>query len=116
VKAAGRRARDWRGAEQPQRLRRGWSDSVAPESPVAAQRRCAKKIVISGKVNLYLENFPDDNESTGVCESGWPPAAQGIGGGAEQPRRLRRGRSDSVAPESPVAAQRRCAQMNSDWR
>jgi hypothetical protein len=39
-----------------------------------------KKIVISGKVNLYLENFPDDNESTGVCESGWPPAAQGIGG------------------------------------
>jgi hypothetical protein len=36
------RARDWRGAKQPRR-RRGRSDSGAPQSPVAAQRRCAQK-------------------------------------------------------------------------
>jgi hypothetical protein len=26
------------------------------------------------EILLYPVKFPDNNESTGVCESGWPPA------------------------------------------
>jgi hypothetical protein len=43
-----------------------------------------------------------------------PPPAQGIGGVRSSPGALRRGRSDSGAPESPVsgARRRKCAQIS----
>jgi hypothetical protein len=56
-----KRARDWRGVKQPRRAAPGPERSGAPESPVAASRRCAQyKLDIRPIKKQKIEIFAED--------------------------------------------------------